>query len=165
MSDQTIPCKQDWSVILPSMTDAFGTIASIRVDLNDLQSTVSWDEVSLKLSVIDPSNDLPNGSHIVRVSYMDLAGYSESYTFKIIAECTIEVKTDKLASSWAPPPPLNKPQVNPPKPFVEWINQMGQVRVSFDRRIVLPTFTLYPEFRAHEGMRQYCNETVTENCV
>jgi len=29
----------------------------------------------------------------------------------------------------------------------------------------VPTFSLYPEFRDDERMRQHCNDTVTENCV
>jgi hypothetical protein len=43
LTDQTIPCKKDWSVTVPAMIDAFGKIAVLYVDLNDLQNTLSWD--------------------------------------------------------------------------------------------------------------------------
>jgi hypothetical protein len=43
--------------------------------------------------------------------------------------------------------------LDPPKPFIKWINQMGKVRVGFTRSIMIPNYDSYPEFKEEENMR------------
>ena len=78
---------------------------------------------------------------------MDVYGGTEEKEIKINVVCFkfgldgLEGGKKKL-TSWVPP--AGK-QFRPPKPFIQWINQIGYVRVSFDRPIFLPTFVRYPD--------------------
>jgi hypothetical protein len=56
-----------------------------------------------------------------------------------------------------------KVQSDPPKPFIQSVNQLGLVRVGFSKAIKIPTFEMYPEFRSEQFLRTNCTNSTADS--
>lgn len=81
----------------------------------------------------------------------DSAGKSINYDLTITVTNLPTVEKKKTEEGWTPTYKLP-----PPVPRIQFVDMMGRVRVSFSRKIVVPHFGLYPEFKDEKHLRQNC---------
>ena len=84
--------------------------------------------------------------------------------FKITIKCDEIgiIVAPKVTSTYKPPVyPIVKTN-DPPRPFIQSINNVGLIKIAFTRPIMVPNYILYPEFK-ESGFMRPLNSTASAN--
>lgn len=156
---QTIvfPSDKPYELVLPEFTDVFGKPAKVSVQLDETLDFFIFDQTSNRFSTYGDLKLLPEfvGDYKGVVTLTDSVGNSINYDIKISVTNTQSAQADqsKKVVEGGFVPVYKLP---PPVPKIQYIDMRGRVRVSFNRAIMLPTFTEYPEFKDVKFLRQNC---------
>ena len=145
---------------MPEFTDLFGVQAQLSLNLESANMVFNFDN---KLGIISLKNDDSSllfqfpGQYVIKYSLVDKFTNQKSYSFTIYVTC-FNVESIKKPTL-VPYRPIIEVD-NPPKPFIESIDQIGKVRIAFTQEIQIITFDLYPEFRGSDMMRAELNTSL-----
>ena len=152
-----IKCGVPWSTIIPEFKDVFGFLASAEIDFGKLDKFLLYISATRNITTAENIQDIPPGSYEININLKDSLGAKMQKSFKVKVVCFSFWSDAQAASEKYTVRPINKVQQNPPKPFIKSINNVGKVRVGFTQKLVIPTFTKYPEFKEDKNrMKQNC---------
>ena len=80
-------------------------------------------------------------------------GKSKAFEFTIKATFN-EFFVVEGAGKYTPPVRPIITVANPPRPYIESINNSGLIKIAFSQDLLIPNFSLYPEFQRAEYMRE-----------
>jgi hypothetical protein len=86
----------------------------------------------------------------VAMMLTDSHEYSSTFTFNLNVSCRIFAEPPVL------PKTNKKPLLEPPKPAISSVNSSGLVRVQFTRKIIIPTYEIYPELKMPADCEDKC---------
>ena len=136
-----LDCDEPWNFTFPIYLDFDGKPAKIKVSLYKTDEFLFFDEITYAFTII---NDLKKHIGFYKFQYTLIDNHDESEEFSVDVLVTCE-------NNYKISVPIF--HLDPPKPFIKWINQMGKVRVGFTRSIMIPNYDSYPEFKEEENMR------------
>jgi len=100
---------------------------------------------------------MPEGKYDLSFTLTDSLGFPRSFSIQVDVpkKQPKPVMIEPVRGDWKLPPPV---------PRIKFIDMKGRVRVTFSRKITIPTFQIYPEFTDAKHLRQGCDNGSVDVC-
>lgn len=141
VTDRSVSCDKPWSMAIPKYTDFEKQPAKLAVSFGEADNLFKFDWTKKTIDSVPDRLEGISETYKVSIILTDSHDYNATFNFNLAVSCRVFAQNTTISGNF------KKSLLAPPNPAIASISSSGLIRVMFSRKIILPSYELYPELK------------------